>query len=138
MTTAPLMLYDGSCGLCAASVQFILRHEHRHTLRFAALDSAIGTDIRARHPELAGVDSMVWVEFEGASGLERVSVRSGAVLEAAHYVGGAWQLMVVGRLLPAGLRDAIYRLIARHRHAFFAAPEQCYLPPPDMAPRFLS
>lgn len=137
MTTAPLMLYDGACGLCAASVQFILRHERRQTLRFAALDSAIGTHIRARHPELAGVDSIVWVEREGESGLERVSVRSGAVMEAASYIGGPWRLVAMGRVLPARLRDAIYSLIARHRHTFFAAPEQCYLPPPEMASRFL-
>ncbi|NOT44912.1 MAG: DUF393 domain-containing protein, partial [Acidobacteria bacterium] len=33
-----LLLYDGACGLCAASVQFILRHERGHDLAFVAQD----------------------------------------------------------------------------------------------------
>lgn len=132
----PLLLYDGACGLCAASVQFILRHERRHTLRFAALQSEAGIRIRARYPELANVDSMVWVE--GESGRERVAVRSAAVMLAARYLGGPWSMVAAGRVLPARLRDAIYDVIARHRHTFFGGPEHCYLPPPEMMSRFLS
>src|SRR5687768_6749172 len=103
--TPPLLLYDGSCGMCAASVQFILRHERRHTLQFAPLQSAAAAAIRARHPELEGVDSMVWVEPDGAGRGERIAVRSAAVIDAAKYVGGAWRLAAIGRLLPARLRD---------------------------------
>ncbi len=135
--TPPLMLYDGACGLCAASVQFVLRHERRHTLRFAALQSDVGVRVLARHPELSGVDSMVWVEEEGHAVLERVSVRSGAVMDAARYVGAPWSAVAVGRVLPVRARDAIYDLIARHRHTFFSPPDQCYLPPPEMASRFI-
>ena len=135
--TAPLMLYDGNCGLCAASVQFILRHERQHTLRFAPLQSAIGARVRARHPALDGIDSMVWVEHEGDPAREHISVRATAVMAAADYVGGIWRVTVIGRLLPAALRDALYDLGARHRHKLFAPPEECYLPPAEMADRFL-
>jgi predicted DCC family thiol-disulfide oxidoreductase YuxK len=134
-TPAPLLLYDGSCGLCAASVQFILRHERRHTLRFAALQSELGAEVRARHPALAGVDSMVWVERDAAG--ERVAVRSAAVIEVAKYLGGVWAIGAAGTLVPARIRDAIYDFVARHRHTLLRAPEQCYLPPPDVRARFL-
>jgi predicted DCC family thiol-disulfide oxidoreductase YuxK len=133
--TPPLMLYDGSCGFCAASVQFILRHERQHTLRFAALESDAAAEIRARHPELQGVDSMVWVE--PAPGGERVEVRANAVLRAADYVGGPWRLAALGRLLPRPLRDALYDLVARHRHRFLRDPEHCFLPPPSVRGRFI-
>jgi predicted DCC family thiol-disulfide oxidoreductase YuxK len=135
--TRPLLLYDGSCGMCAASVQFILRHERRHTLQFAPLQSEAAAAIRARHPELEGVDSMVWVEPDGAGRGERIAVRSAAVIDAAKYVGGAWRLAAIGRLLPARLRDAMYDLIARHRHRFRRTPEQCFLPPPSVRSRFI-
>jgi predicted DCC family thiol-disulfide oxidoreductase YuxK len=133
-----LLLYDGVCGLCAASVQFILRHERRHTLRFAPLQGETAAQVRARHPELSGVDSMVWVEGFGDAATERVDVRSGAVLRAARYLGGPWTLTAAGRLVPARLRDAVYNFIARHRHTMFAPPEYCYVPPPDMRARFLA
>lgn len=138
MTQPPLMLYDGVCGLCAASVQFILRHERRQTLRFAALQSEAAARVRARHPELAGVDSMIWIEDEGDASRERVWVRSAAVMKAANYVGGPWRLASVGHLLPRRLTDALYNLIARHRHSWFAPPDSCHLPPPGAASRFLS
>ena len=133
-----LLLYDGVCGLCAASVQFILRHERTHTLHFAPLQGETAAQLRARHPGLAGVDSMVWVEGFGETSPERVDVRADAVLRAADYIGGPWALAAVGRVVPARLRNALYDFVARHRHSMFAAPAECYLPPPETRARFLA
>jgi predicted DCC family thiol-disulfide oxidoreductase YuxK len=133
----PLMLYDGSCGFCAAGVQFILRHERQHTLRFAALESELGTAVRRRHPELANTDSMVWVEPASSGRQELVTVRSAAVLAAAHYLGGAWRLAAIAWLIPAPIRDALYDLVARHRHRLVRGGERCLLPSPDTRARFL-
>jgi predicted DCC family thiol-disulfide oxidoreductase YuxK len=130
------MLYDGSCGLCAASVQFILRHERRGTLRFAALESSLAAELRTRHPELAGVDSMVWIEGLGGPS-ERVAVRARAVLAATQYLGGAWRLASIARLLPVRLLDAAYDLVAHHRHRLVPTQNSCYLPPPAVRSRFI-
>ncbi len=132
---ATVLLYDGACGLCASSVQFILAREQAHSLRFAPLQGTFAATVRARHPEIDGVDSMVWVEQAGDPG-ERVHVRSAAVLRAAQYVGGVWRLATAGWLLPRALRDAAYDFMARHRHRLFGG-EQCYLPPPAVRARFL-
>ena len=36
--SSALLLYDGTCGFCAQSVQFVLRHDRkRRTLRFSSL-----------------------------------------------------------------------------------------------------
>jgi predicted DCC family thiol-disulfide oxidoreductase YuxK len=134
---APLLLYDGTCGFCAASVQFILRHERHGVLRFAPLQSELAAAIRGRHPELEGVDSMVWVENGGEGRGERVAVRSDAALEVARYLGWPWRALGAGWLVPRGLRDAVYDLVARHRHRLFSDPEACYLPPSDVRSRFI-
>jgi len=131
-----LLLFDGTCGFCAASVQFILRHERRGTLRFAPLQGRTADEVLRRHPELLGVDSMVWVEGLGGPS-ETVRVRSGAVLQVASYLGRFWQVAQLGRLLPSRLADAVYDLVARHRHRIFQEPESCYLPPPEVRERFL-
>jgi predicted DCC family thiol-disulfide oxidoreductase YuxK len=131
-----LLLYDGTCGFCAASVQFVLRHERQHALRFAPLESGLGDAIRARHPALAGVDSMVWVE-PTASG-ERVLTRSAAALRVVRYIGGPWRLLAGAVLIPRPIRDRVYDLIARHRHRLVRGVEQCYLPPPAARARFLT
>jgi predicted DCC family thiol-disulfide oxidoreductase YuxK len=136
-TGAPLLLYDGVCGFCAASVRLILRHERRQTLLFAALQSPLGEAVRTRHPELAGVDSMVWVEPAVSDGGERVFVRSDAALRIAAYLGGIWAVVAPARLLPRLFRDRAYDLIARHRHRLSGSRDACVLPSPATRARFL-
>ena len=135
---APLLLYDGTCGFCAASVAFMLRHERQHTLRFATLQGEVGSDLRRRHPQLQSVDSMVWVDPAPGGHEEAVYVRSAAALQAARYLGGAWRLLTVGKLLPGPLRDRIYDWIARHRHSLSVSGARCFVPTPEQASRFLN
>lgn len=131
-----LLLYDGDCGFCAASVQLVLRHDRRRTLRFTSLQGPTGAAIRARHPELAGVDSVIWVDDAGRVGAERVMVRSAAALRVARYLGGGWRVLgLLGWLVPRPVRDAAYDLIARHRMRL-AAPA-CVLPSSEERARFV-
>jgi predicted DCC family thiol-disulfide oxidoreductase YuxK len=117
-------------------VQFILRHERQHALRFAALESETGRRIRARHPSLAEVDSMVWVENADRSD-ERVLVRSAAGLSIARYMGGLWRFALLASLIPRPVRDAVYDFIARHRHTLAGDSDRCYVPAPSVRERFL-
>src|SRR4030065_263765 len=56
----PVLLFDDTCGFCNEAVQNVLRHDKKRSLRFASLRGEYGIDLRARHPELNSVDSMVW------------------------------------------------------------------------------
>jgi predicted DCC family thiol-disulfide oxidoreductase YuxK len=133
---APVLLYDGVCGFCNKSVQLILAHDRRKTLRFAALQSDYAQAVVRRHPELAGVDSVVLVEPRPAGG-ERVHVRSDAALRIASYLGGFWRLFLAARLVPAPVRNFFYDLVARHRYKFFGRYDTCLLPPPEVRSRFI-
>jgi predicted DCC family thiol-disulfide oxidoreductase YuxK len=135
ISDAPLLLYDGTCGFCNKSVQMVLRHDHRGTMRFAALQSEYGRAVIARHPELRDVDSIVFLESEGVR--ERAHVRSDAALRVISYLGGAWKLLLVGRLIPRRLRDFMYDLFARYRYRFFGKYDSCLLPPPEVRSRFI-
>ncbi|HEV2290294.1 MAG TPA: DCC1-like thiol-disulfide oxidoreductase family protein [Gemmatimonadales bacterium] len=129
----PLLLYDAACGFCTRQVQFLLRHDKRGTLRFAPLGGVTARGVLERHPELEGVDSMVWVE-SGAAG-ERAAVRSDAALHAARHLGGLWRCATFGYIIPRHWRDTVYDLIARHRHRFGGP--TCAVPGPEDAGRFL-
>jgi len=134
-----VLLYDGACGLCQRSVQFVLRHEppaRRAALRFAPLDSPFGVALRARHPALAGVDSVVW-HTPAAGGPGAVATHTDAVCAVLRHVGGVWGgVGALLRLVPRPLRDAGYRLVARHRRRFF--PPACALPAASDRARFLT
>ena len=133
----PVLLYDGTCGFCADSVQFVLRHDRRGTLKFAPLQGAAGGAVRAANPALERVDSMVWVEAAPAGAPRRVYTRSDAALRIARYLGGAWHLARIARLVPRGIRDGVYDLVARHRHRLSSGGAACLVPGAEVRGRFL-
>ena len=132
---APVLLYDGVCGFCNKSVPMILDHDRRGLMRFAALQSDYGAAVVERHPELRGVDSVVYVEREGDG--ERVYVRSDAALKVAAYLGGPWKFFLAAKVMPRALRDYFYDLFARNRYRLFGKYDTCLLPPPEVRSRFL-
>ncbi len=136
----PVLLYDGECGMCAQSVQFVLQHEsaaHTAPLQFATLSGAFASGVRASFPQLAHVDSVIWYQPPTADHREQVFVRSDAALRVLSHLGGAWRILGwCGRLVPRVIRDAVYRAIARRRHRISAT--RCVLPTPAESLRFLS
>jgi predicted DCC family thiol-disulfide oxidoreductase YuxK len=131
-----VLLYDGDCGFCNRSVQLVLRHERRPTLLFAALASPFGRRIVSRRPALHGVDSMVWVDRDANGEPQRTLVRSAAALRLCRYLGGAWSLLAALAIVPGPLRDAVYDLVARHRHRL-AGEAGCLVLSPEQKRRFL-
>lgn len=119
--SAPVLLFDGQCALCNTAVQFILRHERRHDLMFAPLESPSADALLGKCAELPPPDSMVWISRTGPA--VECQSNSSAVLSVIHYLGGPWRLLHVFRWVPPTLRDAGYRFIARHRHRLAAACE---------------
>jgi predicted DCC family thiol-disulfide oxidoreductase YuxK len=132
----PVLLYDGICGFCNGAVQTILRLDPGGTLRFAALQGEFGSDVIARHPDLAGVDSVVFVDDPGGPG-ERVTIRSAAALRVAEYLGGWWRPLLVAGAIPAPIRDRLYDGFARVRYRIFGTHDTCPIPAPEVRARFL-
>jgi predicted DCC family thiol-disulfide oxidoreductase YuxK len=133
----PVLLYDGTCGFCHASVHFVLRHDKKRSLRFASLGGEYGRSVIEERPDLQGIDSVVWWEPATSDRPPVVLTRSAAALRIAQYLGGAWSLMRIFTAVPRPIRDRIYDLIARHRQRLLGSAEQCITPPADSRDRFL-
>jgi len=131
-TSPPMLVYDGSCGFCSRSVQFILQHERRHDLLFVTRDSPFGQELR-RHFHLESVESMLWIAGDEAS------IESSAVLRAASYLGGVWSaLAAISSIVPSPIRNWVYRLIARNRRRLMPSATSCLVPTAEQRERFLS
>lgn len=132
-----VLLYDGTCGFCARSVQFVLRHEGaRNNLRFARLEGPLGVALRTRHPELASIDSLIWYEPATTATPERLLWRSRGALRVAEYLGGIWRILgSLGRMAPRPISDAVYDWVARHRRQLTA--DACVVPTPNQRQRFI-
>ncbi len=138
MTTGPVLLYDGSCGFCNGSVQLVLRHDRLGTLRFAPLQGEFGTAARARHPDIASADSVIWLEPATGTTPERALIRSDAALRVIRYLGGRWSPLLLGYLVPRPIRDTCYDFIARHRHRIPLGADRCDLPSAAERARFIT
>ena len=136
-TQTPVLLYDAQCGFCNRSVQHILRHDRQNTMYFAALQGEYGKSILTRHPELKGVDSLVFVEPPDVERPERVFVRSDAALRMAGYLGGVWKLALAAYVIPRTVRDFLYDEFAKRRYRWFGKYDTCVLPPQEVRERFL-
>jgi predicted DCC family thiol-disulfide oxidoreductase YuxK len=137
MSDGPVLLYDGLCGFCDGTVQFLLRHDRRGAMRFATLQGEFARQVIGRHPELAGVDSLILVERDPAAGGEVVSARSTGALRVARYLGGVWNAALVLFVVPRFLRDWAYDVFARFRYRLFGRYDSCPVPPPDQRVRFI-
>ena len=132
----PILLYDGLCGFCNGTVQFVVRHDARGVIRFATLQGEFARGVVARHPELAGVDSLILVETS-ADGQERVYARSSGALRVARHLGGAWHLTRALAIVPLFIRDWAYDLFARHRYRVFGRFNACPMPSAEHRQRFI-
>ena len=129
----PLVLYDGTCGLCDRSVQLILRHDRRGRFRFAALQSDLGRALLARHGlPVDALDTVVLVE-DG-----RAWTKSAAALGIARRLDRPWPALGVLRVVPRPIRDFCYDRVAKSRYRIFGRVDACMLPPPEVRARFLS
>lgn len=133
-----VLLYDGLCGFCDRTVQFVLARDPAGSMKFATLQGDFATTVLGQRPELQSVDSLILVETGTDGSATRVLVRSGAVIGIAEYLGGPWRAASLFRVIPAVLRDWGYDVFARHRYRLFGRYDACPIPTPEQRARFIA
>ncbi len=131
VTDHPVLFFDGVCNLCNAWVDFLVRRDKKRRYRFAPLQGSTAHHAIPSHVQSGEFDSFVFVENG------QVYTRSTAALRVLSGLGGVWSIAKVLFLVPAPLRDAVYRLIARNRYRWFGQKETCRLPSPEERALFL-
>ena len=128
----PIVVFDGVCNFCNASVSFILAHDRARVFRFASLQSHAGRSLLER----VGIEPLDADTFALVEG-ERCLVRSDAALAVARRLPAPWRWGAALAAVPRPWRDAAYRLIARNRYRWFGRRRACMVPAPDVRERFL-
>ncbi|GET21387.1 thiol-disulfide oxidoreductase DCC family protein [Prolixibacter denitrificans] len=129
--TGPVILFDGVCNLCNASVQFILKYEKSPRYRFAPLQGKFASEVRHQYALPEDADSVVLIEKK------QVFTASTAALRIAHHLKAPWNWLVIFNILPISFRDGVYHWIARNRYRWFGKKDACEIPSPEIAHRFL-
>ena len=128
-----IVLFDGVCNFCDVTVRFIIDRDPAGHFQFASIQSANGQKLLAQYQAPADLSTIVLIENG------KVYLCSSAVLRIAQHLRSPWHWAYLLIILPAALRDAVYRWVARHRYAWFGQKQDvCELPTPQIQARFLS
>jgi predicted DCC family thiol-disulfide oxidoreductase YuxK len=127
MADQPLIiLFDGTCNVCNASVNFIMKHDRRERFTFASSRTSPGAELAARHGFTGPTPGSI-VLILGDTAYSR----STATLQIVRRLDGLWPILYAFILIPRPLRDAAYKWFAARRHIFFGKNEQCVILPPS-------
>ena len=128
----PVILFDGVCNLCSASVQYIIKHDPQRIFRFASLQSPLAQKILSGHNHSLN-DYSSFVLFAG----NKIYTRSTAALMVAKRLNSIAKLLYPLIILPKFIRDTVYNIIAKNRYKWFGKKQACWLPIPELKNLFL-
>lgn len=131
-----LIFYDGTCGFCDLSVQFVMRHDKKKVFFFAPLQGKTAEkSLQGLPQELKNLDSVILIEdFQGRD--EKIYSLGKAAFRVLWLLGGVFALPGLFSFLPSYLYNFGYRFIARRRHLFFGT-ISCVVPDRGESGRFL-
>jgi len=128
----PVLIFDGVCELCSSSVNFILRWEKGHEIKFTANQNPPGRALLEQYGENPDEVSTIYFIEQG-----KIYKQSAAVLRIARRLRFPWFLGYGFIIVPRFIRDFFYKLIARNRYRLFGQKETCRIPTPEEMARFL-
>lgn len=128
----PIIVFDAECVLCSANAQFVLRYDRREHFRLASMQGTAGTALY-RQFGIDPADPETLIVVSGDQALRD----SAAVFAIWSGLGWPWRALTILRAVPRGLRDPLYRLIARNRYRIFGKRQTCWIPKPEYADRVL-
>lgn len=119
-----ILLFDGVCNLCNSSVNFILKYDRDRIFRFASLQSEKGKTLCKTHqiPEETDSVLLIWKN--------QVYMESDAFIEISRRLPYPFRMGVAIKILPASLRNRIYRFIAKNRFRWFGKRQSCRVATP--------
>lgn len=126
----PLFVFDEVCVLCSGGASLIMRHDRAAKIAFTSAQGPIGQALY-RHYGLE-MDATYLFLANGVAG-----TKSDGYLALARELGGWWRVAELSRILPRGVRDPLYDILARNRYRWFGKTEACALLTEDQRARLL-
>lgn len=128
-----IILFDGLCNLCDATMQFIIKRDSKDVFRFVSLQSDLGRKLLQKLPiEFQLTDSVILYESEKV-----FFYKSQAVFEIVKSIGGIYYCLLIFKLLPNTITNSVYDFIAKNRYRWWGKKDSCLVPSKDLQSKFL-
>jgi predicted DCC family thiol-disulfide oxidoreductase YuxK len=127
-----IVIFDGVCNFCSGAVKFIIKRDPQGVFAFTPMQSELAQELTERfNVPNVGTDTLVLIK-EG-----ECYVLSDSALEIARDLKGPWRFCYVFKVVPRPIRDAAYKLFARHRYRLFGKKNACMVPSAEVKSRFV-
>ncbi|WP_435412824.1 thiol-disulfide oxidoreductase DCC family protein [Psychroserpens mesophilus] len=129
-----LILFDGICNLCNASVLYVIKHDKANRFMFAPLQSEVGKQIIQKfNVDPTKTDSILLYSEE-----KGLTVKSTAALHIAKHLSFPRSLMTVFFIVPTFIRNWVYDFVAKNRYKWYGKKDACMIPTPELKAKFLA
>jgi predicted DCC family thiol-disulfide oxidoreductase YuxK len=127
-----IILFDGVCNLCNASVNFIIKHDKKERFLFASLQSDAAKEILLQFPsKKIELSSLILIENG------KIYEKSSAILKITKHLNSGLNLFYIFKIIPKLLRDKLYSIIAKNRYKWFGKKSSCMIPTKKQKNRFI-
>jgi predicted DCC family thiol-disulfide oxidoreductase YuxK len=128
-----IILFDGLCNLCDASVQYVIKQDKKDSFRFVSLQSDLGQKI-IKHIgiDTTKTDSVILYEPGIA-----YYFKAQAAIRIAEEIGGIYSFLTIFSILPNAILNYIYDYIAKNRYKWYGKKETCLIPTEEQKVKFL-
>lgn len=126
----PILFYDGECGFCSATVQFILEHEAHECFLFTPLQGELAA--RELPKELVTDLNTFVVKHDDV-----LYTKAQAFFFVARYLNKPYCYMQFGRYIPLVISNSIYDILAKNRDSLSKVSKMCTIPSEQERKRFI-
>jgi len=127
-----ILLFDGVCKFCHASVRFVIRRDKINKFVFCPIQSRKGQQLIHQYGlQNSGLTSMILIQNN------RAYRKSGAALNIARGLPMPWPLLYGFIIVPIFIRDRIYDFIGNHRYQWFGKYDSCWIPNDETRKKFI-
>lgn len=127
-----IVLFDGECNFCDSTVQFIINRDPEGQFHFVSLQSEKGKTMLGRH-HLPNDLSTIALIKDGMA-----YTKSTAMLNIFRQLDSGWKYLYAFIIIPAPIRNTIYKIIAKNRYSWFGQKTDCQIPSIEIRKRFYS
>lgn len=141
--TETIIFFDGYCGLCSGVVDFMIKRDLKHRLRYSPLQGETAKTLLSES-ERTDLDTVIVARrlpaSAGSSSHLKIETykKSDAIFVALRELGPGYKTLAnLGSVFPKLIRNAVYDLIAKNRFTLFGRRETCRAPSKEERTLFL-
>ena len=125
-----MIFFDGECNLCNGVVKTIIKYDRKKIFKFSSLQSEAALKL-IKDKVRVNVDSFILLENG------KLYTESTAALRVARRMPAFWKILYGFIIVPAFIRNSVYRVIAKNRYRWFGKKSSCMIPDASVQSRFL-